>query len=156
MNPSNVKEIVGDIFLSECQTLIIPVNARGAMGAGLARAFRDRVPGLYNWYRHCCKSGMFCKNTLLRYKWPNTDKQVICLATKDDWWDPSNRDLVLTNLSKLVSNVERLGITSIACPALGCGLGELSYEDIKDDMVSLLEISMVPCEIILWERKKKK
>ncbi len=148
-----VTEVYGDIFQSQCQTLINPVNAHGAMGAGLALAFRNRVPGLYDYYRHLCKTKQFDARKLLRYRWPNTDKQVICLPTKNAWWDPADIDLIRDNLGKLFLHVERLGITSIACPALGCGLGELQYEDVKPIMMELLGAMQVPCEIVLYQKK---
>jgi len=147
-----VIEVVGDIFQSQCQTLVIPVNAIGAMGAGLALAFRNRVPGLYDYYRHLCKTNQFGPRKLLRYKWPGTDKQVICLPTKDKWWDGSDLELIRDNLGKLFLHRERLGITSLACPALGCGLGELSYDDVRPVMMELLSVMDVPCEIVLYKK----
>ena len=45
-------EVKGDIFQSKAQALVNPVNCVGAMGAGLARQFKNRYPELDRRYRH--------------------------------------------------------------------------------------------------------
>jgi hypothetical protein len=37
----------GDIFTSSAQVIVNPVNCRGVMGAGLARAFKQRYPEMF-------------------------------------------------------------------------------------------------------------
>ncbi len=116
----------GDVFSSDRQTLVCPVNTRGAMGAGLARAFRDNCPGLYEAYRKKCFSGELTINSFFLYK-PLSGPNVLCFPTKEEWWNPSNVRWVDDNLKKLATEYEQMGIESLAMVAVGCGKGELDY-----------------------------
>ena len=44
---SNIKVLEGDIFKSNLQTLVIPVNTVGVMGKGLALYFRKKYSEIY-------------------------------------------------------------------------------------------------------------
>ncbi|MGN6031452.1 MAG: macro domain-containing protein [Thermomicrobiales bacterium] len=52
-----VRIVQGNLLLAETDTLVNPVNCIGVQGAGLARQFRDRFPGLDAEYRAACRSG---------------------------------------------------------------------------------------------------
>jgi O-acetyl-ADP-ribose deacetylase (regulator of RNase III) len=66
----------GDIFTSNAEILVNPVNCKGVMGAGLAKQFRERFPENYLEYKNYCKNGddegnravpggwFFCDNVL--------------------------------------------------------------------------------------------
>ena len=47
----------GDIFKSECQALVNPVNCVGVMGKGLAREFKQRFPAHFASYHRACLQG---------------------------------------------------------------------------------------------------
>lgn len=44
--PSNIILTKGDLFRSGCQCLVNPVNCVGVMGAGLAKSFKQKLPGI--------------------------------------------------------------------------------------------------------------
>jgi hypothetical protein len=46
-----------DLFASPAHTLVNPVNTTGVIGAGLARAFRDRYPEMFCQYQELCRRG---------------------------------------------------------------------------------------------------
>jgi O-acetyl-ADP-ribose deacetylase (regulator of RNase III) len=143
-----ITEHYEDIFQSPAQTLINPTNILGPMGKGLALAFKRNVPGLYHHYLRLCKEGQINKNSLWRYKWPGTYKQVICLPTKINWWDESNLDMVADNLYKLAANIGRLEIESLAIPPVGCGEGGLDWNEVRDIIIDAfvnrgIEVRMV-------------
>lgn len=122
-----VYEGPGDIFTSGAQTLVCPVNTTGAMGAGLAMAFRNRCPGLYDAYRRVCYTKELTTESLFLYKPEGGGANVLCLPTKGDWKDDSKLPQVDAILRKLSEEYEELGITSLAFPPVGCGLGRLDY-----------------------------
>lgn len=117
----------GDIFESGMQTLVCPVNTRGAMGAGLAKEFRNRCPGLYAAYREECFSGRLTTESLFLYRPEGGGAQVLCLPTKANWWDDSRYTQVDSIIRKLAEEYRELGIRSLAIPPVGCGLGRLDY-----------------------------
>jgi O-acetyl-ADP-ribose deacetylase (regulator of RNase III) len=142
----SVTEHYEDIFQSPVQSIIVPVNTVGVMGAGLALEFKQRVPGLFDAYRQLCRSGRFGPDSLWRYRWQETGQQVICFPTKCDWRHDSDRDMVIRNLKKLADSRERLEILSLAIPPVGCGLGRLEYHgDIREHMIGIL--GTMGCEV---------
>lgn len=152
----SVNEYYEDIFSAPVQTLVNPINIVGVMGAGLALEFKKRVPGLYDEYRKLCKTGQLTVDKLWRYKWPGSDQQVICFPTKQHYHDCSYKDQVLTNLVRLVSLQERLGIRSLAIPPVGCGLGGLNYErDMREDMIGILSLMNCEVRIVLGVKKER-
>ena len=49
----------GDIFSSECEYLVNPVNTMGVMGKGLALQFKEKFPENFNKYKKYCNSKDF-------------------------------------------------------------------------------------------------
>jgi O-acetyl-ADP-ribose deacetylase (regulator of RNase III) len=117
----------GDLFKSDCQTLTCPVNTVGVMGAGLALAFRNRVPGLFEFYQEACKEKRFKVGDLLVFPIPDTDKQVLLFPTKAYWRNPSKIEYVESGLKTLKEQYKELGIKSLAMVPIGCGRGQLDF-----------------------------
>lgn len=53
----NMEIIVGDLFESNCTTLVNTINCVGVMGKEIALEFKKRFPEMYNDYVAKCKSG---------------------------------------------------------------------------------------------------
>jgi O-acetyl-ADP-ribose deacetylase (regulator of RNase III) len=47
----------GDIFASEMQILVNPVNTVGIMGKGLALTFKNKYPEMFTEYKIQCDNG---------------------------------------------------------------------------------------------------
>lgn len=45
----------GNLFKSECQTLVNTVNRNGVMGKGIAKDFKKRYPEMFDEYRLACE-----------------------------------------------------------------------------------------------------
>jgi O-acetyl-ADP-ribose deacetylase (regulator of RNase III) len=116
----------GNIFESEAQTLVNTVNTVGVMGAGLAKQFKEIFPSMYSSYREMCDLKRLQVGRLHLYKTPN--KWVLNFPTKVHWNNPSKKEYIEQGLSTLAENYSRIGITSIALPSLGCGLGGLDFD----------------------------
>lgn len=129
----------GDMFQSPCDALVNPVNCVGVSGRGLALEFRNRFPENYKAYVEACNSHLLKINIPHIFQ---TNKEpfryIINFATKNHWRDKSSRQLICDGLKYLGENIPDDCI-SIAIPALGCGLGELRWQDVKDDYISILE-----------------
>ena len=121
-----------DIPLST--TITNPVNTVGAMGAGLAKQFRLRYPGIMQNYTARCRDGSFTVGKLLIYHAPD-GRDILLFPTKADWRNPSRIEYVEAGLDAVVRSIHRFrqndrGLVSIAFPPLGCGLGGLKTDDI--------------------------
>ncbi len=136
-----IKYVSGDIFNSDCQTLVNPVNCVGVMGAGLAWQFAERYPKLEREYRCICRNKLLTidKLWICRY----SGKWVLCFPTKRHWRAPSKLKYIEAGLRNLVKTYKTRGITSIAFPKLGCGLGGLDWNDVR----ALMERYLGPIEL---------
>lgn len=118
----------GDIFTSSCDFLINPVNVVGIMGKGLALEFKKRFPNNFIHYQACCKNSSLTIGKLLIV--PENGKAIINFPTKIHWKDNSELNYIVLGLEKLKIAIPRYGITSIAFPKIGCGLGNLDWNDV--------------------------
>jgi len=124
-----LKYIEGNIFDSTCQTIVNPVNCIGVMGGGLAYQFKVRFPEMNKTYVAACKSNLLRPGMLSLHK-ESTSRWILNFPTKDHYKDPSLMSYVENGLLKFVDTYEARGITSIAFPGLGAGLGGLDRDDV--------------------------
>ncbi|MGH8628302.1 MAG: macro domain-containing protein, partial [Gammaproteobacteria bacterium] len=59
-------------------------------------------------------------------------KWIVNFPTKQDWRQPSQLAWIECGLNDLRFWIEHLGVRSIAVPPLGCGLGGLSWVDVRE------------------------
>ena len=121
-----------NIFDSPHDVLVCPVNLKGVMGAGLAKSFADRVPGLLEGYQRVCatihySTGLPVFEIGKLWIYENWHKRVLCFPTKIHWMDNSDPIYIELGLQKFVSTYREKGIGSISFPMLGCGLGRLDW-----------------------------
>lgn len=157
----------GDIFFSRMQTLTIPVNTVGVMGGGLAARAKYNFPHLYVKFQDLCRSKALTARQPFLYKEsysydghmaadpgslrskPNDEKWFLLFATKENWRNPARLQYIEDGLGWLLENAERSGVKSLALPALGCGLGGLSWEQVGPVMCRALHRLSIPCAIYL-------
>lgn len=122
----------GSIFKSEAEMLVVPVNTKGVMGAGLALQFKEKWPDVDHQYKIYCEGGMLKPGKIMLI--PSTEKRpiVVLFATKQDWQKPSKLEWIETGLEDLRRFALNYGrVSTIAMPQLGCGLGGLEWRDVK-------------------------
>ncbi|MBI2397008.1 MAG: macro domain-containing protein [Xanthomonadales bacterium] len=124
----------GNSLLSaDAEALVNAVNTEGTMGKGIALQFARAFPEILPVYEAACRSGelrpgkvqVIERAKLLNPRW------IVNFPTKRQWRHQSRLEDIDAGLADLVSEVRRRGIRSIALPALGCGLGGLSWEDVR-------------------------
>lgn len=131
----------GSIFKSDSQVLVCPVNTRGVAGAGLALQFKDRFPAQIDYYRKSCRARLLKPGQVLVDPESMDDDPVILFAaTKDDWRSPSRSQWVNDCIDGInIFIIDHPQFTLVSIPALGCGLGRLSWPAIKRRMLSTLD-----------------
>ena len=154
--------IEGNIFKSNCQTIVNTVNCVGAMGAGIALEYRLRYPEMYAKYMKLCEENRIDIGMLWIYKSP--DRWVLNFPTKKHWKYPSKHTYLHAGLKKFVGTYKEKSIKSIAFPLLGADKGGIPQEDslnIMDSYLNGLDIDVeiykyVPtAEDDLYERIKE-
>lgn len=120
----------GDIFASKAQAICNAVNCIGVMGGGLAYLFAKRFPAMNEDYKRCCAAKELKPGGIHVFSL-DQDKYVFNVATKDDFTRDSQYEWIVTGLKNIAAEASRHGITSVAVPALGCGLGGLEWSKVK-------------------------
>lgn len=139
-----------DLFSYPGDCRIITTNTVGAMGAGIAKIFRDRYREQYLTYQKQCRGGYFhlgvpqLVTTEDGLKW-------LLFPTKADWRNSSRYEWIHTGLGYIVDNIGEPDFIQpewkLVFPPLGCGHGHLDFHKVKQYM----EVfdNHVPNEVIL-------
>jgi len=123
----------GNLFSADAEALVNPVNCLGRMGRGLAAQSKRAYPANYCSYVDACRSGELRIGRVLVVETgkPHNPRFIINFPTKRDWHDPSSLAYIDAGLAAWAREVIRIGIKSVAMPALGCGLYGLDWEEVK-------------------------
>lgn len=119
--------VIGNIFESPAQVLVNTVNTVGVMGKGIAKDFKDIYPEMFKKYQRLCEENLLTIGKLWLYKTPN--KWILNFPTKTTWKKPSKIEFIEQGLENFSRTYVERGIVSIAFPQLGCGNGELDWEE---------------------------
>lgn len=136
----------GNIFDSKMQTITCTINTVGVMGRGIALEFKRRYPNYYKGYRKHCEQGLVTTGKIYLHK--KTNPWILSFPTKEHWKNPSKIEWIEQGLDYLADNYKRMGIESLALPALGCANGGLDWEIIRILIIKKLE--NLPIEIELY------
>ena len=151
---SKVEVKRGNIFTSECQTLVNTINCVGVMGAGIALEFKLRHPTMFEKYAEHCQKKMIDIGKLWIYKPSADDKDrrwVLNFPTKRDWKNPSKIEYLEAGLKKFLETYHSKGIESIAFPVLGSTNGGLGEEESLSVMLKYLNECSIPVEIYRYD-----
>lgn len=147
-----IREVKGDILESEAPIIVIPVNCKGVMGKGLALQAKQKWPKMFESYKSFCEGacpsypdGLEPGGMIGIQQEPN--RYVACLATKDDWRNPSKLEWVETGLKQLVVFSMQVNLCHIAIPRLGCGLGGLDWCDVKPIVYRVFENTPITVDL---------
>jgi hypothetical protein len=164
----NVSVIQGDMFFSQMQTLTISVNTIGVMGKGLASRAKYQFRDVFDYYKDSCTKGELKMGLPVLYKRTKSVNELLSSDYLDDEDEPTwfllfptkthfmyNSDPagIERGLIWVKENYEGLGIKSLALPALGCGLGNLSWSQIGPMMVKHLRGLKIKVSIYLPAEK---
>lgn len=131
-----VTDIEGNLFdgLENGDVIAHGANCRGAMGAGVAKAIKEKFPENYKVYNKACREGRFMpgdalgilENGILVY---NLGTQYELGADAHIW---NIRSSVRDMLNKVVPARQfYYPVTKIKTVRLGCGIGGLDWTDVK-------------------------
>ena len=130
-----IQFVSGDLFKNrlKAQALAHGCNCAGSMGAGIAVAFRERYPEMYEEYRRRCKAEPRQFNPGDVFLWKNDDRPwVFNLATQERYWrGRATYEAIEACLVKMRQLADGQGIGRVSMPRIGAGLGGLSWRKVK-------------------------
>ncbi len=141
-----VNLIKGNIFKSNCQTLVNTVNCVGVMGKGIALGFKERYPEMFADYLMRCNQGQVKLGKPYLFK-RKTKPWVINFPTKDHWRSVSRLEDITKGLEFINKNYRKWGIETIAFPPLGSGLGQLNWDIVGPTLYKYLKMLDIPVEL---------
>jgi O-acetyl-ADP-ribose deacetylase (regulator of RNase III) len=123
----------GNILEADTGAVVNTVNCVGVMGKGIALQFKQAYPDNFKEYLAACRRKLVKPGTMLIHRTGrlNNPKYVVNFPTKRHWKGKSKVADIKAGLNALRTEIERLGIESIAIPALGCGNGGLDWNDVR-------------------------
>jgi hypothetical protein len=160
----------GDMFFSQMQTLTISVNTVGVMGRGLASRAKYQFPDVYVEYQDVCRKKILQMGIPYLYKREmsleydlideplpdhdlNANKWFLLFPTKRHWREQADPAGIEQGLEWITSRYKAEGIQSLAVPALGCGLGGLSWAEVGPLMCRYLAHLDIQVSIYLPREK---
>lgn len=132
---------------STAQTLVNTVNCVGVMGKGIALAFKEREPQMFAAYKKICDQKLLEPGKL--WLWRGNDHLTLNFPTKIHWRNPSKLEWIEAGLRKFVETYKSLGLTEVSFPRLGCGNGNLDWNDVRPLMERYL--SPLPIQIYIHD-----
>lgn len=131
----------GNLFTSDAEALVNPVNCVGVMGKGVAALMKKEFPFNFEVYREACKMNELEPGKLLSV-WDGNVKLgrrlIINFPTKLNWLNKSSYLYIEQGLLALPFTVSGNNIKSVAMPMLGCGEGGLNPEEVSIIMLKHL------------------
>lgn len=139
----------GSIFNAPVRALVNPVNCVGVMGKGLALEFKRRYPeACFLDYAQACRRKELVPGTVRPFH-AGDGRWVVSFPTKSHWRNPSKVEYVESGLISLARLVHLNAIESIAIPALGCGLGGLSWNTVVRPLIEAAFADLDGC-VDVW------
>lgn len=123
-----------DLFASNADALVNPVNCHGRSGKGLAKEFVRRFPWYQGLYKQLCTQGKMEVGITVLHQYNWDDPLIIDFPTKDWHYNPSKLQWVRDGLHHLVNVLlpRHPKVMTVALPALGCGCGELEWSKVQN------------------------
>src|SRR5262249_8605514 len=102
----------------------------GVMGRGLALAFRQHFPAMFADYVARCQAGTVQPGVPYLFV-QAAPPWILNFPTKGHWRARSLLIDIEAGLEYLVTHAPSWGVSSLAVPALGCGAGQLSWQEVQ-------------------------
>lgn len=144
------KEINKNLFDLEGEyTLVHCISKDCEMGAGIAKEFVKRYPGIKDHNKEAIKN--MGRKTILDginifYKKDNFS--VISIVTKGKFWSKPTIDSMQAALTELKFQCFIRNINKLAMPTIGCGLDKLKWKTVKQlikDTFEDMDLEIVIC-----------
>ena len=130
-----IKEVKGDILLTEAQAIAHGIAPHDHFDSGLALSLRENYPAMAKDFRHFCKLQNPSSGEVWMWGTVN-NKRIFNLMTQEPakGFNGHPGEATLHNVNNSLKNIEKMvkkeGITSLALPKLATGYGKLEWEDV--------------------------
>lgn len=129
-----IEYVKGDLFATNITTIVHGCNAQGVMGSGVAKTIREMYPKAYERYRkeyelhhHLTLGKLVVVPCGDRVNDPDNYKVIVNAITQDFYGRDGSRYVSYDAVADAMQAIDRMsevyGITEVAMPQIGAGLG---------------------------------
>ena len=156
-----IKEVTGDILLSEAEAIAHGVAPMDHFDKGLALSLRKNYPSMVKDFRHYCK----LRHPKPGEAWIWSDVggiRIINLMTQEaaTGYNGHPGEATLSNvnhaLKELAKIIKKKKIKSLAIPKIATGLGTLDWEDVRPLIYNRLKDLDIPVYLYSLYQKGEK
>ena len=130
-------------------------NTQGLMGAGVARLVRTKYRDAYDAYYEACMTGRFHVGTAQGVWCDPTDsgdRLIYNLGTQRHPGADATAWGVFLSFANMAEDAFARGITTVAIPKIGAGIGGMDWDDVEYAIEDALENSTHPnLSIVVYE-----
>lgn len=158
-----IREVEGDILLSEARVIAHGIATADPFDSGLALALRERFPSMVRDYRHATHSRQPDTGDIWVWKGVDGDGRVRCIVnlltqgmqSQDKSARPVKAKLEDVNraLRRLADFLRDEGVRSVALPRVATGVGGLDWADVKPLIRQHLDGLGIP--VVVYEVYRK-
>jgi O-acetyl-ADP-ribose deacetylase (regulator of RNase III) len=130
----------GDLMKAEEVAIAHGCNTVGRMGAGVARLVRDKFPAAYHQYQAACASMTFHVGTA-QAVWIPPGRIVYNLGTQRHPGADATVWGVFLAFANMAEDAYNRGISTIAIPRIGCGIGGLTWAEVEPAIAEAIDRS---------------
>jgi O-acetyl-ADP-ribose deacetylase (regulator of RNase III) len=147
-----IRFTTGDILAADAEALVNTVNCVGIMGRGIALQFKNEFPANFEAYAAACSREEVQPGRMFVFETRRltNPRYVINFPTKRHWKGKSRIEDIDAGLKALTEEIRSRGISSIAIPPLGSGLGGLNWADVRPRIVAALR-ELDDVEVTIFE-----
>ena len=149
-----IKYINGNILKANAEALVNTVNCVGTMGKGIALQFKKAWPDNNVAYEKACRKGQLRPGSVQVFSTGMmvNPRYIINFPTKKHWREKSHYTYIEQGLDALVNEIRSRHIASVAVPPLGCGLGGLDWNRVKQIIEDRFS-AMADVQVLVFEPK---
>ena len=141
-----IRELNGDLFDSRADIIGHGVNTHGVMGAGIAVAFKNRYPDMYERYKAICEQNLLVPGEVYFYV-PESGPVVANIASQDKPGPNARYGWAMNAIGKVIDYAEHYNLNTIAIPRIGCGIGGLDWKSMRYELASRFHDRSVDIEV---------
>ncbi|HUT58311.1 MAG TPA: macro domain-containing protein [Phycisphaerae bacterium] len=144
----------GDILKAQAEALVNTVNCAGIMGRGIALQFRKAFPDNFKAYKALCNREELRPGKVFVFDLGHlgSPRYIINFPTKKHWKGKGRLEYIESGLLSLVDELRRRDIRSVALPPLGCGLGGLDWNEVRQRIEQAF-MGLPQVRVLLYEPK---
>lgn len=130
-----MKIVKGDLF--DFPVVAHGCNAKGVMGAGIARVFAQKFPNMLYTYEMLCGQELLAGGDV--HAWKEDGVIGFNIITQTNPGADANAGFIYDGLSNAIDIARYSMVDQIAIPLIGCGIGGLEWEKDLKPIVEALD-----------------